>query len=220
RTGDAAYCKTLGLDKAPQSGDRFALPIIELSTKLETSDRYLPYHEAQQIAALSDVEFDNLTTLTKLLALRLKDCFDGIGLELWDGKLEFAFGATDTDGNRSFTLVDSIGPDELRLTRDDVHLSKEALRSFYRPLAWYGQLETAKKFAKERGEKDWKKICVEELKALPPHLPQAVKKQAEMIYTGIAKALSQKYGEADAFTDAWDLADVTRSFAALKKDAA
>ena len=220
RTGDDAYCKTLGLDKAPQSGDRFETPIIEFSTKLETSDRYLPYGEAQEIAGLSDAEFDNLATLTKLLSLRLKYCFDGIGLELWDGKLEFAFSGMDADGNRSFILVDSIGPDELRLTRDGVHLSKEALRSFYRPLPWHGQLETAKKLAKERGEKDWKKICIEELKALPPHLPQAVKKQAEMIYTGIAKALSEKYGKADAFTDAWDLSDVIRSFAELKKDAA
>jgi len=220
RTGDAAYCQTLGLDKAPQSGDRFDTPIIEFSTKLETGDRYLPYGEAQEIAALSDAELDTLATLTKLLALRLKECFAGIGLELWDGKLEFAFGATDAKGNRSFTLVDSIGPDELRLTRDGVHLSKEALRSFYRPLAWYGHLETAKKLAKERGEKDWKKICIEELKALPPHLPPDVKKQAEMVYTGIAKALSQKYGTGNAFTNAWDLADVIRSFADLKKDAA
>lgn len=220
RTGDAAYCKTLGLDKAPQSGDKFALPVIEFSTKLETSDRYLPYDEAQNIAGLSDAEVKNLATLTRLLALRLKDCFDGIGLELWDGKLEFAFGAMDENGERSFTLVDSIGPDELRLTRDGVHLSKEALRSFYRPLAWYGQLETAKKLAKERGEKDWKKICIEELKALPPHLPQPVKKQAEMIYTGIAKALSKTYGKGDAFADAWDIADVVRSFADLKKEAA
>jgi len=220
RTGDAAYCKTLGLEKAPQAGDRFEMPVIEFSTKLETSDRYLSYAEAQDIAALSDAEFDALATLTKLLALRLKDCFAGIGLELWDGKLEFAFGTADAAGNRGFMLVDSIGPDELRLTRDGVHLSKEALRGFYRPLAWHGQLETAKKLAKERGEKDWKKICVEELHALPPPLPAAVKKQAEMIYTGIAKALSKKYGAGDAFAEAWDLTDVIRSFTGLKKDAA
>jgi len=220
RTGDMAYCKTLGLESAPKSGDTFALPLIEFSTKLETSDRYLGYSDAQNIAGLTDSEFDHLATLTKLLALRLKDCFAGIGLQLWDGKLEFAFGQMQEDGNRSFTLVDSIGPDELRLTQDGVHLSKEALRSVYRPLNWYTQLETAKKLAKERGEKDWKKICVEELNALPPTLPPAVRKQAEMIYTGIAKALSQKFDDGTAFTDAWDIADVVTSFKELKKDAA
>lgn len=220
RTGDAGYCRTLGLAASPRAGDRFPVPIIEFSTKLETSDRYLGYSEAQEISSLSKEEFDDLSNLTRLLALRLKDCFAGIGLELWDGKFEFAF-TTEKDGKRGFMLVDSIGPDELRLTLDGVHLSKEALRSYYRPTPWHAGLEKAKALAEERGEKDWKKICTDELKLQPPPLSQPVKERAEMIYKGIVKALSQKYGTQVVFGNAWSLDEVAGAFKpAAKKEVA
>lgn len=220
RTGDAAYCKDIGLDAAPKAGDVFALPVIEFSTKLETSDRYLSYAEAREIAALSAEEFESLRDLTRLCALRLRDVFAGIGVEMWDGKLEFAFDLKDADGLRGFKLVDSIGPDELRLTLDGVHLSKEALRSVYRGGNWYAQIDIAKKLAASRGDKDWKRICTDELGAEPAPLPADVKKQAEMIYGGIARALSEQYGGGTVFADAWDIADVAAGFKTIKKAAA
>lgn len=219
RTGNAEYCKSLGLDKAPQTGDTFEVPVVEFSTKLENTDRYLTYPEAQQLAALSAEEFRSLNAIARLVALRLKDCFAEIGIELWDGKLEFAFGAKNRNGIRDFMLVDSIGPDELRLIRDGQHLSKEALRSFYRPTAWYAALEKAKVMAKERGEKDWKKICTDELKSVPPLLAPAVKQRVEMIYKGIATALSEKFCNGRVFPDAWKLEDVTKP-AARKQEVA
>jgi phosphoribosylaminoimidazole-succinocarboxamide synthase len=218
RTGDAEYRKAIGLSAAPQEGDKFDLPVVEFSTKLETSDRYLTYAEAQEIAGLSDAEFEKLKNLAALIALRMKDCFKDIGVELWDGKLEFAWmtrekKAADRKGVREFMLVDSIGPDELRLICDGMHLSKEVLRLYYRPTAWHVAVEKSKELAKSRGEKDWKRICTEELKSVPPVLSPAVKRKVEMIYKGLCKALSAKYHGKAVFPDAWELSEVVKSFA-------
>jgi phosphoribosylaminoimidazole-succinocarboxamide synthase len=217
RTGNAEYCKTLGLPKAPKTGDTFDIPLVEYSTKLETSDRYLSYAEAQGIAGLTNEEFRALGVLTRLIALRLKDVFETVGIELWDGKFEFAFGKKDRNGNRALMLVDSIGPDELRLIKGGAHLSKEALRGFYRPTAWYAGLEEAKKLARERGEKDWKRICKDELKLIPPILAPGVKQRAEMVYKSIAKALSRQFCGNALFPDAWELDEVVKS-ATVKKE--
>jgi phosphoribosylaminoimidazole-succinocarboxamide synthase len=212
RTGNAEYRSSIGLSSAPKEGDKFDLPIIEFSTKLETSDRYLNYDGARELAGMSEAEFDRLKALASLIALRLKDCFLEIGVELWDGKLEFAFGTKDKKGGRDFILVDSIGPDELRLLCQGMHLSKEALRLFYRPTAWHAAVERAKEMAKARGDKDWKRICIEELKLIPPVLSPAVKRKAEMIYKGLARALSLKFCGKAIFKDAWEIEEVVKSF--------
>ncbi|MFH1157717.1 MAG: phosphoribosylaminoimidazolesuccinocarboxamide synthase [Pseudomonadota bacterium] len=212
RTSDASYCRDLGLDSSPKTGDSFGMPVIEYSTKLENTDRYLGYDEAKDIAGLSTEEFDGLTTLTRLLALRLKDCFAGIDVDLWDGKFEFAFCGRDQAGRRGFMLVDSIGPDELRLMSGGVHLSKEILRSHYRPTAWHAGLEEAKERATERGERDWKSICTDELHLTPAPLPAVLMERAGMIYKGLAKALSYQYCDHVIFPEAWDLRDVVESF--------
>ena len=65
-----------------------------------------------------------LTEVVRIVAHRLNEVFAATGLLLWDGKLEFAFADKDESGNRRFKLVDSIGPDELRLTYNGVQLSK------------------------------------------------------------------------------------------------
>lgn len=216
RTGDAAYCKAIGLDKAPVAGDKFDLPVIELSTKLETKDRYLSYADAKEIAGLSDAELSKLIETAALVALRLKACFDDIGIELWDGKVEFGFAEGD-EAARDFMLVDSIGPDELRLLKDGVHLSKEVLRTSYRGTNWLAAVEKAKTLADERGEKDWKKICIEELKCTPSLLSPVVKEKAGMIYKGISKALCEKYHGKAVFANAWDIAAVAASLDPKKK---
>ncbi len=217
RAGDEAYRREIGLDGVPKTGDRFDIPVIELSTKLENKDRYLKGAEAREIAGLSGDEFDALKNLTALIASRLKDVFAEIGVELWDGKLEFAFGPAGKNGVRDFMLVDSIGPDELRLMCNGVALSKENLRSFYRPTAWCTNVDKAKALADERGEKDWKKICTDELNSRPPLLSPAVKEKAEMIYKGLARALSAKFCGCAIFKNAWDLSEVAASFSGKPK---
>jgi phosphoribosylaminoimidazole-succinocarboxamide synthase len=215
RVDDISYCRDIGLAKAPKAGDRFDAPVIEFSTKLENKDRYISYAEARDIAGLSDDELNELRNLTSLIALRMKDIFADIGVELWDGKLEFAFAA-----DRSFMLVDSIGPDELRLMTGGVHLSKETLRGAYRQTSWLAALEKAKDLADQRGEMDWKKICTEELGATPPLLSPVIKERAEMIYKSLSRALSSKFLGQAVFADAWDIDAVVAAFNARKKDAA
>lgn len=219
RTNNKGYCDEIGLTVTPKTGDVFEVPVVEFSTKLENGDRYLSYSDARNIAGLSDTEFADLKTLTQLVALRLKDCFQDIGVELWDGKFEFAF-TTLQNGKRGFMLVDSIGPDELRLIKNNVHLSKEILRGYYSQTAWRAGIETAKETAHKRGEENWKRICTDELKLAPLPLDVAAKEQVEMVYKGIANALSLKFSNRSVFADAWSLDDVVKGYTAQKNKVA
>jgi phosphoribosylaminoimidazole-succinocarboxamide synthase len=42
--------KDLGLDHAPKPGETLAKPIFDVSTKLEETDRYITWMDAQRIA--------------------------------------------------------------------------------------------------------------------------------------------------------------------------
>ncbi len=46
--------KDLGLDHYPKPGEQLAKPIFDVSTKLEETDRYVTWQEAQKIAGLTD----------------------------------------------------------------------------------------------------------------------------------------------------------------------
>lgn len=186
------YAQSFGFADSPKAGEAFPYPIVEFFTKLEPSDRFLTREETMQVGGLSQAELDDLVAVTLLLALRLKDIFSPLGLELWDGKFEFAFTPPSEPGAaRGFLLVDSIGPDELRLIGPEgVHFSKEFLRRVYRGSPWYDSMEKAKALAKERGLKDWKKICEEELKSFPEKLPQEAFESARLMYPSLVNALS------------------------------
>ncbi len=209
RVGDLSYCRSLGLDKAPQEGDRFENPIIEFSTKLESTDRYIDESRACEVAALTNGELKRLKESVLILALRLKELFAQSDIDLWDGKFEFAFAPQlRSDGERDFWVVDSIGPDELRLSYRGVQLSKENLRQFYRGCSWHLAIEEAKKMAKERGSDNWKSICLEELNCEPSPLKSDVKEAVEMMYRALANALSQAVGGERVFPSAWELEQV------------
>lgn len=130
-----------------QENQMFDRPMVEFTTKLERFDRPLTHGEAREIANLSETEWMNLLSTTEKIALTLKDIFSASGITLWDGKVEFAAG---TGSNREIILVDSIGPDELRLTKDGVQLSKEIIRQYYKNSEWYSRLDETKK---KHGEK-------------------------------------------------------------------
>lgn len=195
------YAESFGFEK-PAAGEWFAYPIVEFFTKLEPSDRFLTREEALVVGGLSGEEMDELSAITLLLALRLKEVFSPLGLELWDGKFEFAF-LPGEKGQRTFQLVDSIGPDELRLMGPGgVHFSKEFLRRVYRGTPWYEAIAKAKKLAKERGEKDWKKICREELKSSPDQLPAPALDAATQLYPALAEALAKNFFQLSIYPDA------------------
>jgi phosphoribosylaminoimidazole-succinocarboxamide synthase len=190
---DPGYSRAFGFLEKPKAGEWFPFPIVEFFTKLEPTDRFLSREEAMEVAALSREEIDELTALTLLLALRLKDFFSPLSLALWDGKFEFSF-LPGEGGKRSFQLVDSIGPDELRLLGPGgIHFSKEFLRRVYRGTPWYEAVGKAKSLAKERGETDWKSICRFELKQEPTLLPPAALDAARLLYPVLAEALAQDF---------------------------
>ncbi len=158
------------------------IPLIDFSTKLEKGDRYLTHKEAKEVAGLSEAEFLKLNHDTLKVAFALRNIFGQMGLELWDGKLEWAF----TPGSdRGFMLVDSIGLDELRLEKNGVSLSKEFLREHYRQTAWYQKLLEAKKEAESTGQ-DFKALCTEN----PPPLPEAQRAAAESLYLAFTNDLA------------------------------
>lgn len=200
RVGDQDYLRVLGLKNAPKVGEWLARPILEFSTKLESTDRYLNYEEAQRLAGLSDYEFARLHAFTTLLAMRLSDLFAEAGISLWDGKFEFAFGELNKETNvRDFVLVDSIGPDELRLSYQENKLSKEFLRSFYRSSPWLKEVEAAKVKAKQEKTINWKTF----VSSKPMALTENFKEAATGLYMGLASTLYQKFksevGDKDNF---------------------
>ena len=120
-------------------------------------------------------------------------------------KFEFAFGTTKELGRREFVLVDSIGPDELRLVRNGKKLSKEFLRGFYRDSEWLKSVEKAKSLAKEREQSDWKAIVRDELKSLPQNLSEEYKAVANAMYPSLAQHLCHCFNVKSPFNDVIDL---------------
>lgn len=203
---DEQYCREIGLTKQMIDQKEFVEPIIEFSTKLESTDRYISYKKAAQIAGLCDQEFQNLHDLVVLTALFLKDVFKGVGVELCDGKFEFAFSSeVDAKGLREFMLVDSIGPDELRITYRDIQLSKENLRKIYRQTAWYPATSAAKGLAQTRGVQDWQTICTKELGQSPPNIDSAHLETFSQMYKVLTNRLAQEYFAQVPFEQAWDM---------------
>ena len=89
-------------------------------------------------------------------------------------------------------LVDTIGPDELRLIKDGIQLSKEVLRQYYADGSWHHATSQAKKMAKEKGETNWQAICKDELNSSPSQLPKEFKELSEQMYTSLANELGEK----------------------------
>lgn len=154
---------------------------------------------------LSAVELDELDHLAKLVALRLRATCKDIGADLAEGTLHFAVTGTAGAAPRDFMLVDALGPDDLKLYVGNVAMSQDVLQLGYRGSNWLTAMDKAKSMAAERGERDWKRICIEELKAHPPLLSPMVKEKAVMVYKSLAREFSQRhYGKA-VFAKAWDV---------------
>ena len=162
----------------------FSAPIIELFTKLEPIDRALNYAEALSISKLAASELEELLILTQWVSAFLKEDFDRRGIQLNDGKFEWAI-----NQNRELILVDAIGPDELRLSCAEIDLSKEVLRQVYRSTAWYQELET---FKSSHGisllAAGWQK----KIKTAPQKLSRSYCNWISQMYTTLAEVLSSE----------------------------
>jgi len=173
-----------GYDRVYSELEMFNTPMIEFTTKLERFDRPLTHKEARELSGLNDGEWKSLLQVTNSVALLLKNKFEKSGITLWDGKIELAAGAYHGP-DREIVLVDSIGPDELRLTKNNIQLSKEIIRQYYRQTEWYSQLEKVK---------DKHGVEFKEFISPPPALPKEFKTAVEEMYILLPELL-QNSGE-------------------------
>jgi phosphoribosylaminoimidazole-succinocarboxamide synthase len=174
--------KDLGMDHQPKPGETLSKPIFDVSTKLEETDRYLTWKEAQKIAGVTDLEL----TKIKSVLLKADDTITRLaasaGLKNEDGKIELAF-----DDKRKLILVDVLGTlDECRFTYEGVHVSKEVARQFYKKTSWYNDLEQAKKDAEAKGVQDWKSLC----NSQPPKLDPNLKTIISQMYMAVANEMT------------------------------
>jgi len=177
--------KELGLEKMPVPGEDLEKPFLDVSTKLEESDRYLGWEEAQKIAHLSDNELEEIKRVTLSINQLIGQEANKIGLKYEDGKIEFAF-----DENRNLVVVDVLGTlDECRFTFKDMPISKEIARLYYRKTPWFKELMDAKK----KDELNWK----DKVKLSPPPLPPRLKELISMAYVAFANEITKKewFGE-------------------------
>jgi phosphoribosylaminoimidazole-succinocarboxamide synthase len=174
----------LGLDHYPRAGERLAKPIFDVSTKLEQSDRYVSWKEAQQIAGLTDNELAEVKSLLLKVDETITEIASKAGLVNEDGKIELAF-----DPHRRFMVVDVVGTlDECRFTYNGLHVSKEIARTYYRRTGWALEVEEAKRKAKEKGIEDWKRL----VKAKPSKLDPKLKTLISQMYMAAANEFIRK----------------------------
>ncbi|MGE4232940.1 MAG: phosphoribosylaminoimidazolesuccinocarboxamide synthase [Bacteriovoracia bacterium] len=176
---DSDYLALLGLSENLAEEKEFDFPIIEFFTKLEPKDRFVSHQEAFILSNLPEKEFIRLIQQTILVAFMVKQQFTAAGLELIDGKLEWS--AFNSGLNSGLMLVDSIGPDELRVVdpQTKIPFSKEFLRQFYRGTSWYKELLDYK-----LNQVDWKEHV-----SIPPKLPKQWAETASQMYSYLPKAL-------------------------------
>ncbi|RLJ01023.1 MAG: phosphoribosylaminoimidazolesuccinocarboxamide synthase [Candidatus Aenigmatarchaeota archaeon] len=174
---DISY-QDLELDHYPEKGEKLSQPLFDVSTKLEETDRYITWEEAQKLASLNNAEVDEIKeTLSKINNLITKIASKA-GLVNEDGKIELAY-----DSNGRLMLIDVLGTlDECRFTYEGIPVSKEIAREYYRNTFWADDVETAKRVAKENGIEDWRKICRSE----PPQLGVGLDRIVSNMYTSTA----------------------------------
>ncbi|MCX6164842.1 MAG: phosphoribosylaminoimidazolesuccinocarboxamide synthase [Ignavibacteriae bacterium] len=152
----------IDLDKMPEPNQKLDNPIYDVSTKLEITDRYMSWKEAQEISGLNDGELSALKDLTSTVNNLITKEFSQIGLVNEDGKIEVGF-----DLNRKLMLVDVFGTlDECRFTYDSLPVSKEIARIYYRNTEWNRAVDEAKK----KDRQHWKEICAMQPEPLTPKL--------------------------------------------------
>ena len=176
--------RDLGLDHYPKPGERFPKPLFDVSTKLEQTDRYVTWEEAQKLSGLTNLELIAVKSVLSRVDDAITEMACHAKLNNEDGKIELAF-----DEERKLMVVDVVGTlDECRFTYDGFHVSKEIARQFYKKTKWYGDVEEAKRAAEVKGLTDWKIIC----KSQPPKLDTRLKMFISQMYKAAANELTNR----------------------------
>ena len=172
--------KDFNLQEAPLPGQILDKPFLDVSTKLEASDRYLGWKEAKEIACLNSQEIAEIKRITLLTNELIGQEANKIGLKYEDGKIEFAF-----DEDRNLVVVDVLGTlDECRFTFKGMPISKEIARLYYRKTSWFKELMDAKK----KDELNWKN----KVNLSPSPLPPRLKELISMAYAAFANEITKK----------------------------
>lgn len=168
----------LGLKEPPFPGQILKIPLLDVSTKLEASDRYISWEEARKIAGLNKEELEEIKKTALLISELITKEAGKRGLVNEDGKVEFGF-----DENRKLMVVDVLGTlDECRFTFGGIPVSKEIARIYYQGTDWYHEIEKAKK----KDKVNWRVL----VKDLPPPLPQRLKDLIAMAYCASANEVT------------------------------
>lgn len=175
RPDDAGFPK----GHVPTYGEALPEPFLETTTKLEKVDRELTRDEAIRISGLTPAEYDDLLEAVLRIDEKLNADVRKHGLIHVDGKKEFAM-----DPDRRLMLVDTFGTaDEDRFwdlaayeKGQQVELSKEFVRQFYRKIGYHERLMAARNAG--RPEPD-----------IPP-LPDNVLKEVGDLYISLFERLT------------------------------
>ena len=128
-------------------GEPLPEPFLEVSTKLEKTDRLLDKSSALNISKLSASEYEEAIEMILRIDEDIKKCVEPRGLIHVDGKKELAF-----DEDRKIMVVDVYGTaDEDRFwdksryeSGEFVDLSKEYVRQYYRATGYKDELYGAR----------------------------------------------------------------------------
>jgi len=154
-------------------------PVVEFSTKLEESDRYLDRAEADRIAG--DVAVDDLEDVALAVNEIVTERAREVDLVHEDGKIEcFAY-------EGAIHVADVVGTfDENRFSYEGQEVSKEVIRQYHKRTQpeWVEAVDAAKERAKAEDVADWKSLCA----ASPDPLPDHVVDAARDLYTAGANA--------------------------------
>ena len=200
---DPSYLVTRGFNVTKvDEHSLWNFPLLELFTKLESSDRPVGLSEALAISGVTAASLNEVLFKTAWVSALLRHFCAKKHLDLADGKLEWA---TTKDGQ--VLLVDAIGPDELRILKNGIQLSKEFLRGFYRNTPWYEMVSLAKKRAEVSGISDWKKTVTLQ----PPVLHARYREVANNLYPSMTNHLTGRRW----FEGAWELDRVIQNIEEL-----
>ena len=170
----------LGLSGIPEPGLKLDSPILDVSTKLEVTDRYIKWDEAQKISGLLPAEINKLKEITLTINNLINETVGRIGLVNEDGKFEFAL-----NDKKEIVVIDVLGtPDECRFTYNGLHVSKELARNFYRGTRWHRETE----YAKKTDRQSWKSL----VQAEPPPLPERLSMLFSFMYQAVCNELTEK----------------------------
>ena len=172
--------KDFELNEMPFPGQTLAKPFLDISTKLERSDRYISWEGAKGLTNLSEDELQEIKRITSLINKLISEEVEKIGIINEDGKVEFGF-----NEQRELVLLDVVGTlDECRFTFKGLPLSKEIARISYRETPWYQDLKEAEKKDKIK----WKELVT----TSPPLLPPRIKKLISMLYCAFTNEITQR----------------------------